>query len=518
MGHSAQFKQHSQVHRSREKREMVHRQLTESQAPLDGGEYDIYIFKAEDENPYQVWLRFGGKEALGITFDEFKAMNSHLNFSTLKGGEELRFPKGTIYKESEPSTTASGGEHDIYIFKAEDGTFYNVWLKFGGSEKLGITYDAFEKMNSHLNFTGLKGGEEIKFPKGTITPQTDVKEVSKVEDPLKKNVTYRGDLNSKKRLLVNWSIDDGPRGATTEKMKKEGMGGIPQATWFIQYNNIKTTEDWDNLRAVQASGGEVAIHSFYKDDDHCPWFPKVKGSAYGFKHIDDPMSTRMTMLEAFKEKLNLEKLYPMFVRLPGGLVSELENYATQLGQSAKSAEIAKKILAGTDVSTYVPSVQQIADDFALLKTTLNKLNLLLWGSGGDSVNVDPKAIGRQEWTQETSGATGRNDNTTKIVDPTSLTAKKGEKGGSFERLIETMKDGDVKGMVILTHDTKNDMPTEEEKKKGIVKQNDIRAVKDDREHMEKTCLEKGILLEYHTMSSLFTEVTGQDRVTYKADY
>lgn len=332
--------------------------------------------------------------------------------------------------------------------------------------------------------------------------------------PAKKNVTYRGDTTGGKRLLVAWSIDDGPRGATTEKMKKEGMGNIPQATWFIQYHNIQK-EDWQKLRNIQAAGGEIAIHSFYKDEDHSPWFPEVKGSAYGESlHVKDNMSTRMAMLKTFKGKLNEEKIYPRFVRVPGGLISELQNYASQLGYISEAKEIAGAVIAGKDVSAYGVKAKQIAADFAFLKKSLNELNLLLWGSGGLSVNPDPTAIGKQEWTTETSGAVGRSDYTTDVVDPYSKTKSQTNLAGghgSFEKLISTMKAGDVRGMVILAHDTTT-------LKSGAEGQDDVRAVKEDRQYMEKVCAEKAIVLEYHTMSSLFNEVTGKDVAVYKPDY
>jgi hypothetical protein len=316
---------------------------------------------------------------------------------------------------------------------------------------------------------------------------------------------------------VAWTIDDGPRGATTEKMKKEGMGGIAQAVWFIQYYNIRAA-DWEKLRSIQSAGGEIGIHSFYKDDDHVPWFPKVRAGPFGKKHTNDGMAERMKKLKDFVEKLQQEKLSAKFVRLPGGLVSELENYALQLRASpADAKKIAGAVIGGRSVAAFGERFSQIAADFAQLKATLNELNLMLWGSGDLEVNTDPHAIGMQEWTAETSGAKMRDDNTTSVVDRSSKTAAalktalaKGKFQGKFEQLIKKMKPGDVRGMVVLAHDTIT--------KPAKYDQDDVRAVKDDRERMEMLCAKEHVILEYRTMSSLFDEVTHKEISTFKVSY
>lgn len=496
------------IQRQRDKREAVHQQLRGMQIQRQADEDwvpdkngDLYYdTKGEAET------RMKTLQALG-EWKEYRVKSFEVQGKT-KWRVEMRYP----VKSSEPEGTGEGD-----------------WIQDQGGD---LYYDTQGEADNRLKKLQVSG-EWKEYRVKSFTVQGETKWRVEMRGPVKppdktdvkttdtkttnKNVTYRGDLKGKKRLLVSWSIDDGPRGKTTENMKKTGMGGIPQATWFIQYANI-TKDDWQKLRDIQTNGGEIAIHSFYPDDDHAAWFPKVKGNAYGTKHIDDDMATRMAQLAKFKTKLNEEKIYPMFIRLPGGLISELSNYVTQLGHTTGAGTIASKIIKGEDVSSYRPKVDQVVADFALLKKTMNELNLMLWGGGGinESKSVDPKpeSISRQEWTEETSGAKGRYDYTTNKVDPSSKTAvdqaaKKDVSKGYFESLIATMKDGDVKGMVILTHDTANG---------GEGEQDDVRAVKEDRELMEKTCEEKGILLEYHTMSSLFKEITGHDRATYKPKY
>jgi len=471
-GQDIYFKEGNSNHHSREGKELLAHELTHTlqQKPLNEVRLQI------EDVPYETITVKKGQTLYrialerGTTVAEIQKLNN-LTTIEIKEGQSLKVPKKTpaAQTEKQPSGDVDAG-----------------------------------KLPSNAKQTPSQSGEQ----------EPEVKADQKQETPAAKNVTYRGDVKGDKRLLVAWSIDDGPRGKVTEKMKKEGMGGIPQATWFIQYHNIKT-EDWENMRNIQSAGGEVAIHSFYEDDDHAAWFPKVKGPAYGSLHIEDSMATRMEMLKAFAKKLSDEKIFPKFVRLPGGLVSELENYTTQVGfKTADASAIANAIIGGKDVTSYGAEAEKIAADFAFLKKSLNELNLLLWGSGDLSVNTNPTAIGRQEWTAETSGASGRHDYTTDVVDPSSKTQSNTKLlggHGSFEKLIATLKPGDVRGMVVLTHDTLT-------QKSGEKGQDDVRAVKEDREHMEKTCAEKAIVLEYHTMSSLFTEVTGKDISTYKAEY
>ena len=87
---------------------------------------------------------------------------------------------------------------------------------------------------------------------------------------------------------------------------------------------------------------------------------------------------------------------------------------------------------------------------------------------------------------------------------------KGQFQGKFEQLIKNMKPGDVRGMVVLAHDTIT--------KPAKGDQDDVRAVKDDRERMEMLCAKEHTILEYRTMSSLFNEVTHKDINTFKVSY
>ncbi|MGH6872652.1 MAG: eCIS core domain-containing protein [Rhizomicrobium sp.] len=440
-------------------------------------------------------------------------------------------------------TLQQAGAAQPVIQRADD--YVTITVKkgqtlYGIAEEYGTTVAALEALNG-ITAAQLKAGQTLKVPvkkspDAPVQPPAQKPADSSAKPPSGENHapgdtakapddtaaktatppvdTTGGDPKGDKRLLVAWTIDDGPRGAVTQKMKDTGLNKIPQATWFIQYSNI-TAADWQKLRDVETAGGEIGIHSFYKDDDHVPWFPKVQGPAYGKKHVADPMPDRMDQLKAFNTKLTGEKLHPRFTRLPGGLISELSNYAGQLGATgATKNKVAKAVIDGQSTAPFGTAFAQVETDFKLLKSTLNALNLVLWGGGGTSVDTDPGKISSQSWTAETSGAGAREDTTTDVVDPSSKTkTTSGLPGGhgQFDKLIATMKTGDVKGMVILAHDTFTQPASKNN-------QDDIRAVKADREYMEAQCAAQKIQLEYRTMSSLFTQVTGKDITTYKAAY
>jgi murein DD-endopeptidase MepM/ murein hydrolase activator NlpD len=397
----------------------------------------------------------------------------------------------------------AGGDGGTTVIVAKGQTLYSI------AKDHGTTVAELQKLNN-LATTEIKIGQKLKLPaKAPVDPK---KEPAPAEAGSQDEKTAQApaDAEAPKRLLIAWTVDDGPRRFGPD-MQKTGLGATTKATWFIQYNLIK--ENWKKLRDIQANGGEIGIHSFHPTAEHLPWFPNVeKGGVYGQmpKGERSDMAARMTLLAQFKQKLNDELIYPKFVRLPGGLTSELQNYAIHLGYDEnKAPEIAKAVIAGSDISAYGAGAKQMASDFALLKKTLTELNLLLWGTGnGMGVSADPAAIGLQEWTSETSGDPGRVDTTTSVVDPKSKTAqdlgaKTASFTGDFEKLTDTMKPGDVRGMVILTHESGTP---------------DVNAVANDRKKIEDDCKAKGISLEYHTMSSLFGQVTGKDVSTYKVNY
>ena len=92
----------------------------------------------------------------------------------------------------------------------------------------------------------------------------------------------------------------------------------------------------------------------------------------------------------------------------------------------------------------------------------------------------------------------------------------------FDRIMAKMKDGDLKGMVIIAHDATDGLTRD---KKGNVtgknpKQDDVSAVAADKKYMEDLAAKDGVnvRIEYVTMSDLFTRITGENIATYDVKY
>ena len=475
------------------------------------GDYDIYIFQAEDQNLYQIFKRLGGSEKLGISWEGLQKLNQHLDFSNLKPGDQIRFPKGSL-TENKPSPQGKE-DYDSYTFIKGDKNPFQVFKKFGGSENLGISWEGFQKLNEHLDFTSVNPGDQIRFPKGTFTESNEVSQGD--HENTSGNREVAGDPDGEKVLMVAWTIDDGPRGTKTKKMMAEGLGGIKAATWYIQYSNM--ANGWDKkvarLKEVQEQGGEIAIHSFLPNHDHHTWFP-IRGShpAYSTPYADASQDRIIADLTSFKGKLNEAGIRAKFVRLPGGLVSELVFYLKSLGVKNDRFKLARKIIAGEPLHGN-PAAEKVAQDYNTLKAGLSSLDLALWGGSSNwlDLDTDPGKISSQSWTAESSGVGARNDNATKRIHPTRQ-GKNKPKDAIFERIVNGKWEAGVsKGMVILAHDTTDGT--------GRNKQlNDVEAVKADRLEMEHVAKQNGIRIEYHTMSSLFNAVTGENIDTYDVNY
>lgn len=112
-----------------------------------------------------------------------------------------------------------------------------------------------------------------------------------------------------------------------------------RATWYVVYSNILNDKEGylKALKARQDAGGEIAIHSPHPKIDHMNWFPATrkgtekgersktedaKGGHYRYNSVEDTMKD----LTAFQKLLTGYGIKTKFVRLPGGLVSELAEY------------------------------------------------------------------------------------------------------------------------------------------------------------------------------------------------
>ncbi|MEE8294892.1 MAG: polysaccharide deacetylase family protein, partial [Sphingomonadales bacterium] len=303
-----------------------------------------------------------------------------------------------------------------------------------------------------------------------------------------------GDTTSFKIIKIAWTFDDGPVGKT-EAMRKSL--GLTHATWYIMFNEIMNNEkkNIEDLKEIQKSGGEIAIHSFHKDDSHVAWFPmSTKGS---YRDIEAAMND----LAIFKTYLTGKELKVKFVRLPFGLITELSQYLADQGvyseEKTKRLTIAKQIIKGAYEGSEVGALK-VKTDFEFMKTKINGLGLHLWGGSRNN----GREISYQSWEAETSGVPSRADDTTTEVSEArkkqqlSVPAKDKDKAGRFEGIVNKVATGGRShSLVILAHETT---------------QEDVDAVKVDKDKMEEYATSKKVKIEYYTMSGLYKALRGTE--------
>ncbi len=316
--------------------------------------------------------------------------------------------------------------------------------------------------------------------------------------------------NPQRIFRVAWTIDDGPHGVLTDEMKSEGLNGLKQVTWYIQRNKLYGKEAaFKKLKAIQDKGGEIAIHSFHPTQDHATWFPVAAkantSKAYSTPYEGKSENVITKDLGDFNSELKRYGIKVKFVRLPGGLTSELEVYAKTLGltDAEKIRKIKKSIVAKEDVSSYGKEAIQMQNDFNTLKAKLSELDLLEW-----SGTFDPLIITTNSWQAETSGVKSRDDSTTHKIslgasEPGSKTDPK--QAGIYERKLDQMEKENKSSasLVILAHDSSTA---------------DAKAVAEDKKEMERLAEIRGVVIKYETMSSLFKDVTGNDAANYDVKY
>lgn len=345
-----------------------------------------------------------------------------------------------------------------------------------------------------------KENPKVEEQKKTETnAQTDPKKKPSDKTELSGNVGGYTKGDHVGTLHVAWTFDDGPNKTNTPEMDKAMDGD--RSTWYVVYSNIlKDKENYlKALKARQDAGGEIAIHSPHPKIDHMNWFPATrkatkdgessktedaKGGHYGYNSVEDTMKG----LGEFKKLLTKYGIKTKFVRLPGGLVSELAEYARTLGFGKTSGIVAREVIKGKEYSkTYGGSkanYDTIAKDFKTFKTGLNKLGLLAWGGA-----AKPLTIPTQTWEAESSGGKLSNNAPEKMSTLIGSIAKE-------------QKD---RSLVILAHDTSPENVKAVDKAKAAA------------ENKAKSDSAK-VLIKYHTMSSLFQQVTGENPETLNVDY
>ncbi len=287
-----------------------------------------------------------------------------------------------------------------------------------------------------------------------------------------------GDTTSNKIIRIAWTFDDGPTPKTPAMKQAIGQSRV---TWFVMFSEIKKDEanNIDKLKAVQASGGEIGIHSYHETKSHVAWFPMSTLDSYS------DIATSMRDLKRFHTYLNGRNIRTNFARVPYGLMSELVQYLKDRAAPSPSdnaREIIKGRYSGSD-----PKVLGVKSDFDLMVNTLNGLGLHLWGgSKGTKPEIAPLS-----WEAETSGVRARTDNTTYNVsaarkeNPESAT----DRPGKFEKTVNlVVSGGRSRSLIILAHD---------------ITGADVAEVLADKKTMEAYAKQKSVRIEYYTLSGLY---------------
>jgi peptidoglycan/xylan/chitin deacetylase (PgdA/CDA1 family) len=418
-------------------------------------------------------------------------------------------------EQSQPQENQECDEavYDCYVFQKEDINAYQVWKRFKEKGVIDITWAQFQDMNSHLTFNALSEGARLRLPNGTLSKSgaTNASESKGPKSP-----------KGPKIIRVAWTIDDGPTKYTPDMKKALDISPV---TWFIVSSNLGKSKEsrkasLGRLLEIQRAGGEIAIHSMHASENHVMWFPNDTHKSY------PSIDTAMADLGQFHKELKDHGVTVKFVRPPGGLVSEMQGYARKLGFHGDDAIAAgygviagdsfDDLLKGSgksrrrlDVLSKKPATEQAAArnwyqqlhaGLQVMKTNLSTLDLLLWGG-----SEDPNKIANQDWGAETSGVKDRNDTTTgKVTHEGKRRAGYRDKDANiFEKIVDSMKDNETRALVVLAHDTTPE---------------DTAAVKEDKQEMERYAAKKGVLIQYHTMSSLFEKVTGEKIDRYDVRY
>ena len=411
-----------------------------------------------------------------IDLEKLKQINP--NWEQLDEGSIVYLPKGTLTSKN---CNCTGDSFKFLV----DNQLVNLWKV---AQHYHLNYDELVSMNKHLEIKNMQKGDIVCLPKNTL----------KKDKKPSKNKNVGGDPNGKKTVLISWTFDDGPV-PVTDDFREDFE--VEHTTFFIVKSNmLNQTGGWNaNIKQYKAwikQGATVGIHAQHPTIDHIRWFPAKKNA---YSSIEEAMKD----LKTFKKELNKEGIYPKFVRPPGGLASQLENYAKYLDFSDVTS-IRNSIIAGKGFeSLSLPKTQKdnynkIAKDYTYLKTSLEQMSLFLWKG-----TVNPNQISPQSWQAASSGKAGMNDNVTKhLSEKNKRKSSELKYAGKFERLVDKMKDGETKSLVILAHDTS--IHTTE--------------VLKDKEVMEKYAKENGVRVEYANLSELFKKVTGKDADKTTPDY
>jgi len=274
-------------------------------------------------------------------------------------------------------------------------------------------------------------------------------------------------------IHLAWTFDDGPTSQTSPM--KAALGDRP-ATWFVMRDRLGSGAAEDAalqaLVARQSDGDEIAIHSSHPTLSHVAWFPVHVASSVPLAYTS--IADLIADLNAFTLRLRNAGVVPKFVRMPGGEITEVAAYLKSKGvPKQRLITLAQRILRQEPVDAEAPGVRNVADDYDLVRATLEVLGLWIWGGSA----IGP-LLSSQSWEAESSG-TGLTDDAT----------------DKFKRLTDAFDHGVKKqrSLILLAHDTaaKN-----------------VARITLAIQQMEAYAVQRGVQIQYHTKSSLFEVVRG----------
>ncbi|MDY6991164.1 MAG: hypothetical protein SVR94_00970 [Pseudomonadota bacterium] len=242
------------------------------------------------------------------------------------------------------------------------------------------------------------------------------------------------------------------------------------ATWYIVRDEL-TTNSLGIIRKLQDEGHEIAIHGLHETKNHLSWLPSHKKPSYS------SVNEALVDLKNFRDFLASKGITVKFVRLPYGLLTEVVHNLEKLGLTQDTGKTARKIISGQISPQGETVASKVAKNFADLKTEIQQLGLHLWGgSKNGSISV-------QSWEAESAGVnTGRTDTVPQ------------QQINAMERLSRGQGGRTSYSYVILCHDNSA---------------SDVSEVQMDIKRMEQEAKKRHIEVIYHTMSSLYQQVTGK---------
>jgi peptidoglycan/xylan/chitin deacetylase (PgdA/CDA1 family) len=292
-----------------------------------------------------------------------------------------------------------------------------------------------------------------------------------------------GDEGSKKIVYISWTFDDGPSSVTEDMEKKAPVPG----TWFIMRDRIGAG-DLAKLKTKQDGGQEFGIHGVHPTKNHVEWFPGPGDGHYG------DIRTAITDLEAFLADVRKAGIAIRFVRVPGGLESEIQNYLAFLGvEAARAGPVAKAIVKGLPIPKDPKASAGAGADAGVKQDDSVAINKVKADYLFMQQKLGSLRVQEVDWEAESEPLEVAADPAKNKKGLTNDVIKR------FNKVVDaTAKDGGPHSLIILAHDT---LIASETGKGGKRSQK----VAQDMPAMEGYAKAQGVRVEYYTMSDLMAK-------------